>query len=64
VTKNVHDGETAVSTIANKLNELLSLKREIKELAATNGDHGTEDLMSNFIDQREKTFWMMNAWLK
>ncbi|MEQ8244944.1 Dps family protein [Fulvivirga sp.] len=64
VTKNVHDGETSVSTVADNLQELLSLEREIKELAVKADDHGTEDLMSDFIDQQEKTLWMMKAWLK
>ena len=64
VSKNVHDGETAVTTIANNLKELLTLEKEIKELAGKNDDHGTEDLMSDFIDQQEKTLWMMKAWLK
>ncbi|MTI38105.1 Dps family protein [Fulvivirga lutimaris] len=64
VTKNVHDGETTVSTVASNLQELLSLEREIKEMAVTADDHGTEDLMSDFIDQQEKTLWMMKAWLK
>lgn len=64
VTKNVHDGETSVSTVADNLQELLSLEREIKELAVKVDDHGTEDLMSDFIDQQEKTLWMMKAWLK
>ena len=64
VTKNVHDGETTVSTVADNLKELLSLEREIKELAVKADDHGTEDLMSDFIDEQEKTLWMMKAWLK
>ncbi len=64
VTKNVHDGETAVRTIADNLKELLGLEKEIKELAVEKGDGGTEDLMSDFIDEQEKTLWMMKAWLK
>ena len=64
VTKNVHVGETAVNTIASNLSELLTLEKDIKELAIEKGDGGTEDLMSDFIDEQEKTLWMMKAWLK
>lgn len=64
VTKNIHNGEVAVQTIADNLTELLKLEKEIKELAVTKSDGGTEDLMSDFIDEQEKTLWMMKAWLK
>lgn len=62
--KNVHDGEKSVQMIADNLNKLLTLEREIKEMAIEADDHGTEDLMSDFIDEQEKTLWMMRAWLK
>lgn len=62
--KNVSDGEGAVGAIAEDLVELLSLEKEIKEMAIANDDHGTEDLMSDIIDEQEKTLWMMKAWLK
>ncbi len=62
--KNVHDGETCIRTVAENLEELLALEREVKELAIAAGDDGTEDLMSDFIDVQEKTKWMMKAWLK
>ncbi|MEQ8926788.1 MAG: DNA starvation/stationary phase protection protein [Fulvivirga sp.] len=62
--KNVNDGEVSVQTVADNLRELLALEREIKEMAVNEGDDGTEDLMSDFIDQQEKTLWMMKAWLK
>lgn len=62
--KDVNDGEGSVSAIAADLEELLSLQREIKEMASEAGDDATEDLMSDFIDYQEKTRWMMKAWLK
>lgn len=62
--KNVHDGETAVNTIVDNLEYLVKLEREIKETAAENGDSGTEDQMSAFIEEQEKTLWMYKAWLK
>ncbi|MBL3658912.1 Dps family protein [Fulvivirga sediminis] len=62
--KDVHDGEGAVSGIIEDLNNIVSYEREIKELAAEAGDDATEDLMTGFIDEQEKTLWMMKAWLK
>ncbi|MBL6447126.1 DNA starvation/stationary phase protection protein [Fulvivirga sp. 29W222] len=62
--KNIHDGEGAVSSIIDDLKNILDLEREIKEMAAQAGDDGTEDLMSDFIDEQEKTLWMMKAWMK
>lgn len=64
VKKNIHDGETAVKSISKTLAHLIALEKEIKEAAVQADDHGTEDLMSDFIDEQEKTLWMYNAWLK
>ena len=61
---NVHDGEMAVKTIVSNLEALIVLEREIKELAGSDGDSGTEDQMSAFIELQEKTLWMYKAWLK
>lgn len=62
--KNVHDGETAVKTIVKNISELIVMEREIKELAADSGDSGTEDQLSAFIEEQEKSLWMYKAWLK
>ncbi len=64
VVKNVHNGESAVKSISATLSHLINLEKEIKEEASSAGDDGTEDLMSDFIDEQEKTLWMYNAWLK
>ncbi len=62
--KNVHDGETSVKTIISNLETLVSKEREIKDVAGDSGDSGTEDQMSAFIEEQEKTLWMYKAWLK
>lgn len=64
VKKNIHEGEAAVKSISETLSHLIALEKEIKEEAVAANDHGTEDLMSDFIDEQEKTLWMYNAWLK
>ncbi len=62
--KNVHDGEASVKTIVENLTELVKLEREIKDLAGDAGDSGTEDQISAFIEEQEKSLWMYKAWLK
>ncbi|MEM7110648.1 MAG: DNA starvation/stationary phase protection protein [Bacteroidota bacterium] len=62
--KNIHQGETAVESIISDLTAILQLEKEIKVLAVEHGDDGTEDLMSGFMDQQEKTLWMLKAWMK
>ncbi len=64
VKSNVSDDETAVKSIVETLEELLKLEKEIKEDAVGLSDDGTEDLMSDFIDEQEKTLWMYRSWLK
>jgi len=62
--KNIHNGEIAVKTIVKNISELVEMEREIKELAADSRDSGTEDQMSAFIEEQEKSLWMYKAWLK
>lgn len=62
--KNITDGEGAVGAIITDMSTILELEREIKDMAADAGDNGTEDLMSDFIDEQEKTLWMLKAWMK
>ncbi|MFY0627848.1 MAG: DNA starvation/stationary phase protection protein [Reichenbachiella sp.] len=61
---NVHDGETAVKTIVSNLQHIIEKENAIKEQSGENGDGGTEDQMSAFIEEQEKVLWMYNAWLK
>jgi starvation-inducible DNA-binding protein len=62
--KNVHDAETAVKTIVENIEHLVSKEIEIKGLAGDADDGGTEDQMSAFVEEQEKTLWMYKAWLK
>ncbi|WP_109831360.1 Dps family protein [Reichenbachiella versicolor] len=62
--KNVHDGETAVKTIIDNLQSIIAKEKDIKETAGSLDDGGTEDQMSAFIEEQEKTLWMYKAWLK
>lgn len=63
VTKNISDGDLAVSSILDNLNELLLQERNILEVASDNNDEGTASLMSDLISGQEKLIWMLTAYL-
>ncbi len=63
VGKNVSNDADAVQLIVSSLSSLLTLERNILELAANANDEGTNALMSDLITQQEKTIWMMQSWL-
>lgn len=61
--KNISADEAAVKTVISNIESILSVQREIKELASEASDSGTEDQISGFIEEQEKTIWMYKAWL-
>lgn len=61
---NVHDGEEAVKTIIHNINSIILRERTIQHIAELIGDTGSNDMISAFIEEQEKTLWMFNAWLK
>ncbi|MGP1993543.1 Dps family protein [Zobellia laminariae] len=63
VTKNISDGDLAVSSILDNLNELLLQERNILEIASDNNDEGTASLISDLISGQEKLIWMLTAYL-
>ncbi|MDQ4141297.1 MAG: DNA starvation/stationary phase protection protein [Bacteroidota bacterium] len=56
------DRETVGTTIEN-LTFLLHLERKILKLAGQSNDEGTLSLISDDLNENEKTFWMLNAFL-
>ncbi|PJB13619.1 MAG: DNA starvation/stationary phase protection protein [Flavobacteriales bacterium CG_4_9_14_3_um_filter_40_17] len=60
---NISKDEEAVRLINQSLSELLVLERQLLSLSGGIHDEGTNNMMSNFISEQEKTIWMMNAWL-
>jgi starvation-inducible DNA-binding protein len=42
----------------------LNLERSVLEVAGKQGDEGTVTLMSDYITAKEKTVWMLSAYLK
>ncbi|MDQ3022203.1 MAG: DNA starvation/stationary phase protection protein [Bacteroidota bacterium] len=61
--KNISDGNEAVSLILDGFKVMLEIEREILELSENAGDEGTNSLMSDYIPQQEKLVWMYSAYL-
>lgn len=62
--KNISDGKKAMQNVLNSFTNLISLQREVLELAGEAGDEGTNALMSDYIREQEKLVWMYSAYLK
>ncbi|MBK6634267.1 MAG: DNA starvation/stationary phase protection protein [Chitinophagaceae bacterium] len=60
----VTDGTRAVEQILSSFKTVISLQREILDLAADAGDEGTNALMSDYIRLQEKQVWMYSSFLK
>jgi starvation-inducible DNA-binding protein len=60
----VTDGLKAVEQILASFKTVISMQREILELAAAANDEGTNALMSDYIRMQEKQVWMYSAFLK
>lgn len=59
----VTDGKLAVADILHSFKTLITLQREILDIAADAGDEGTNALMSDYIREQEKLVWMYSAYL-
>lgn len=64
VGKNVSNDEEAVNLVVTSLSELLPLERNLLTKSGDISDEGTNSMMSDFIQEQEKTIWMMKAWLE
>lgn len=61
--KNVSDGDKAVSLILDGFKKILEAEREILDLSDKANDEGTNSLMSDYIPQQEKLVWMYSSYL-
>ncbi|PRX43827.1 Dps family protein [Salegentibacter salegens] len=59
----ISDGLEAVENILNAYSTILTMQREILDLAADANDEGTVALMSDYIQQQEKEVWMYSSLL-
>lgn len=60
---NVSDDKGTVEATHENLTILLNIEREILAMASKSGDEGTVALMSEDINENEKTLWMLKAFL-
>ncbi|MEJ8756307.1 Dps family protein [Pontibacter sp. H259] len=60
---NLTNDTVTVTTTHQNLTTILNLERQILSLAAETGDEGTVSLISEDINEIEKTLWMLNAFL-
>ncbi len=61
--KVVTNGLEAVSNILDSFSVLISMQREILEMASEAKDEGTVALMGDYIQQQEKEVWMYSSLL-
>jgi len=61
--KDVSNGAEAVRSILDTYKLIISMQREILDLAGDAGDEGTSALMSDYIREQEKEVWMYNSFL-
>lgn len=58
-----HDGNSGVEYVLKAQHMLLKQEKELLELSEQNNDEGTNSFMSDLIREKEKTNWMLRAWL-
>ena len=63
VGENIFDDDKTVRLIINTISTLLPLERELLDFSDEIGDEGTNNLMSDFVTEQEKTVWMLKAYL-
>ncbi|MGO3183581.1 MAG: Dps family protein [Aequorivita sp.] len=61
--KKVSEGLEAVSNILDSYSVIISMQREILDMASDANDEGTVALMSDYIQQQEKEVWMYSSLL-
>ncbi len=62
--KGLTRGKECVETLLENLNVILTIEREVLELAGGAEDEGTASLMSDYITAQEKQVWMFTAYSK
>lgn len=61
--EHIKDGKRAVQRVLAAFTTLLTLERELFDLAQKSADEGTASMMSDYIRQHEKQVWMYSAFL-
>ncbi|VDH03337.1 Dps family protein [Bergeyella zoohelcum] len=61
--REVNDADSCVRNILDSFKTLITLQRELLEIAGEAGDEGTNSQMGDYISEQEKDVWMYNAYL-
>lgn len=61
--ENYTDGLKMVAVVLDNLKTLLANERAAMQLAGDAGDEGTSSVLSDYIQQQEKTIWMLRSYL-
>ncbi|MGY4539530.1 starvation-inducible DNA-binding protein [Mucilaginibacter sp. UYNi724] len=52
-----------VKALLNDMHVLIKMERSILEITANAGDDGTNDMVNRFMQFKEKTIWMLSAFI-
>lgn len=61
--KGLHDGRVCVESLLESFRELLVAQRRILGQAAKASDECTASILPDYVQQQEKLFWMLRAYL-
>lgn len=60
---NLSEDAKIVESLLSQLETLVAQENVVKEIAGSEGDTETEDMMIGLINDQEKTMWMFRSWL-
>ncbi|WP_421873286.1 Dps family protein [Marinoscillum sp.] len=60
---NMSNDEKIVASLLEQLDQLVKQENTVKELANSEDDTETEDMMIALINSQEKTMWMFRSWM-
>lgn len=60
---NMSNDEKIVASLLEQLDQLVKQENTVKELASSEDDTETEDMMIALINSQEKTMWMFRSWM-
>jgi len=61
--ENITDGIKMVGIILTDMKTLIMNERDVLRVADDAGDEGTSSLISDYVQQQEKTIWMLRSYL-
>jgi starvation-inducible DNA-binding protein len=62
--ENISSTEETLKEVLSEARQLLKEERELIAIASDNGDDGTVDMLTAYVDEQEKMIWMYGALLR